>query len=367
MKPILIPALAAATLLASFANAQTETVVDLTGSTAGRSATHAAILQTLSSPTYAYQGSSASGATRAIYRGSIGANSYIIRTFWSGSVNGVRDIAQQIQQTGFIDKNVAGSASGQQIEAPALAPASPETAPEIGFSDVFQSTTAFTSPALVVEDEVGIIPFKWFKNKGASAGLINMTPMLTRGIYGSLGTLPLSQFTGVAADAAKTVYAAGRNSDSGTRITAMAESGYGVFLDVTQYQFTAQGGAITASSYTGNTGYGSGSNISAILGNTWTEGDIVAYLGSSDWGSAVAAGAVELTWNGVPYSDNAAREGSYTFWGYLHMNRMALAGAALTFYNQLKTNLTANPGSVLIKETDMKVSRDGDGAPVFAK
>lgn len=353
-------------LLAVAANSQT--VVDLTGSTAGRSATHTAILATLSDVTYAYNGTSASGATRAIYFGKIGATNYIVRTYWSGSVNGVRDVAQQIQQAEFLAKTTTGTAAGLQLTEPVTkAPASAETAPEIGFSDVFQSTTAFTSPALVAEDEVGVIPFKWYKNKGASAGLTNLTPMLVRGLYGSLGTLPLSQFTGLPADAEKTVYGSGRNADSGTRITAMAESGYGVFLGVTQYQFATAGGAVTAANYTADAGYSSGGNIAALLGSTWAEGDIVAYLGSSDWSAAITAGGIEMAWNGVPYSTTAVQEGSYTFWGYLHMNRMSLGTEALAFYNALKTNLTSNPGSVLIKETDMKVSRDGDGAPVFPK
>ena len=320
---------------------------------------------------YAYEGNAiAANANRAIYHGTFAGNPYIIRTWWAGSVNGVRDIAQQIQQTQLFDKTVLGAPGGVQITtAPTLAPASAETAPEIGFSDVFQSSTAFTSPALTVEDEVGIIPFKWFKNEGASAGLTNMTPLLGRALYGSLGELPLSLFTGVPGDAARTVYVTGRNADSGSRITTMAELGYSVFLNVNQSTFTSAGGVITAVTFTGDGGYASGGNYAqAVLGSTWAEGDIVSYLGSSDWANAAAAGAVELTWNGVPYSESAVQQGRYTFWGYLHQNRMALTGNALAFYNALKTSVQANPGSVLVKDdTNMKVARDGDGAPVFPK
>ena len=168
-----------ASLAALTAAASGQTVLDLTGSTAARSATHNAILATLTVNSFAFNGNAAAGsATRVIYHGTFAGNPYIIRTFWAGSVNGVRDIAQQIQQTQLIDKSVLGTASGQEVAAPALAPASAETTPEIGFSDVFQSSTAFTSPALVVEDEVGIIPFKFFKNEAASAGLSNMTCLL---------------------------------------------------------------------------------------------------------------------------------------------------------------------------------------------
>jgi hypothetical protein len=359
-----------ASLVALTAAASAQTVIDLTGSTAARSAAHNAILATLTTTSYAFNGNAAAGsATRVIYHGTFAGNPYIIRTYWAGSVNGVRDIAQQIQQTQLIDKTVLGTAGGQEIAAPALAPASAETAPEIGFSDVFQSSTAFTSPALAVEDEVGIIPFKWFKNEGASAGLTNMTPLLGRALYGSLGELPLSLFTGTPADSARTVYVTGRNADSGSRITVMAEMGYSVFLDVNQYTFASSAGVITTPTFTGNNGYGSGGNYNvAVLGSTWATADIVSYLGSSDWAGSVGAGAVELTWNGVPYSVQAVQQGRYTLWGYLHQNRMVLTGNSLAFYNALKTSIQGNPGSVLVKDdVDMKVARDGDGAPVFPK
>ncbi len=363
--------LALISLAALAGAASAQTVVDLTGSTAARSSTHAAILATLTVSSYAYEGNAAAAsANRAIYHGTYAGNPFIIRTYWAGSVNGVRDVAQQIQQTQLLDKSVLGTLAGQQITvAPTLAAASAETAPEIGYSDVFQSSTAFTSPSLVVEDEVGIIPFKWFKNEGASAGLTNMTPLLGRAIYGSLGELPLSLFSGVAADASRTVYATGRNADSGSRITTMAEMGYSVFLDVNQNTFTSSSGVITAVTFTGNSGYSSGGNYSqAVLGSTWADADIVGYLGSSDWANAVTGGAVELTWNGVPYSAAAVQQGRYTFWGYLHQNRMALTGNALGFYNALKTSLQANPGSLLVKDdANMVVARDGDGAPVFPK
>jgi hypothetical protein len=360
-----------ASLVVMTAAASAQTVIDLTGSTAARSAAHNAILATLTVNNYAYEGNAIAGnANRAIYHGTFAGNPYIIRTWWAGSVNGVRDIAQQIQQTQLFDKSVTGTAGGLQITtAPTLAPASAETAPEIGFSDVFQSSTAFTSPALAVEDEVGIIPFKWFKNEGASAGLTNMTPLLGRALYGSLGELPLSLFTGVPTDAARTVFVTGRNADSGSRITTMAELGYSVFLDVNQYTFTSSGGVITGSTPTGNNGYASGGNYAqAVLGSTSPGFDIVSYLGSSDWTNALNAGAVELTWNGVPYSESAVQEGRYTFWGYLHQNRMVLTGNSLAFYNALKTSIQGNPGSVLVKDdAAMKVARDGDGAPVFPK
>jgi hypothetical protein len=357
--------------LTATAQAQTPTVIDITGSTAGRGATHTAILAVLSGETYAFDGTTTAGsATRAIYKGTAAGNTYTIRTYWAGSVNGVRDVARATQQTNFFATTVNGTAAGQNINpATPLASASAESAPEIGFSDVFQTSTEFTSPNLVVEDEVGIIPFKWFKNKDASANLTNLTNLQARALYGSLGELPLSIISGQAGDSGTIVYATGRNSDSGSRITMMAEAGYGVFNQVNQYTFTSSGGVITGSTFSGNNGYSSGGNYNvAVLGSTWASGIVVGYLGSSDWSGAAGAGAAELTWNGVPYSVPNVQNGAYTAWGYLHQNRMNLSGAALTFYNLLRDSLRANPGSVLIKDdATMLVKREGDGAPVFPK
>lgn len=370
MKTKLIPLLS----LALISAAQSQTVIDIAGSTAGRSAVHTQILALLTDETYAYDGTgAASSAARAIYTGTYNGQSYIIRTYWSGSVNGVRDVAQQIQQNQYFATSVVGTAAGQNINpATPLAAAAPATAPEIGFSDVFQTSTAFSSPLLASEDEVGIIPFKFFKNDGASAGLTNMTPGLARALYGSLGELPLHMFTGVATDA-KIVYATGRNSDSGTRITAMAEAGYGVFNIVNQYTGTVTGG-VTASplTFSGDSGSSSGSGVSGLLAGTFADGDIVGYIGASDWGAAVTGGASELAWNGVTLGtavgwEEKIRNGQYTFWGYLHQNRMTLTGPALGFYNALRDALLAAPGSGIITESSMIVRRDGDGAPVGPK
>jgi hypothetical protein len=352
------------------AGASAQTVIDITGSTAGRAAVHNAIIAVLSGETYAHDNASTpTSATRAIYNGTFGGNAYTIRTFWAGSVNGVRDVAQGIQQSQFLATSIVGTAAGQPSVSSPLAPTSAQTVPEIGFSDVFQNSTEFTSPALTIEDEVGIIPFKWYKNDGASASLTNINSLNAQSLYGSLGELAMSQFTGVPADNTKVVYATGRNADSGSRLTVMADIGYGLYTPVNQFTFTVTSGAITANAFAGNSGYGSGSNVAGVLAATWnTDSAVVGYLGSSDWATADTGGATALSYNGVPYSVQAVQEGQYTLWGYLHMNRMALTGNALAFYNALRNEITANPGALLIKDdVSMKVRREGDGAPIGSK
>jgi len=357
---------AAAAALASSAGAQT--IVDLVGSSAGRSAVHNNIVSLLggnANVTYAYDGTSGqpTRATRAIYRGTYNGNSYIIRTYWEGSVNGVRDVQQQIQQTELIDLSVTGSLGGVFVASPTKAPASAETTPEIGFSDVFGTSTRFTAPT--TEDEVAIIPFKWYRNVGSDAGVTNMTPLLVQQLFGSLGELPVSMWTGNADDQGITVFGIGRNDQSGTRITAMAESGYSVFREVSQYTTVVDTGTITSLTFAGNGGFSSGSNIKSSVESTYSGGTVVGYLGASDWSTI----APELTWNGVAYSQQNLYQGKYTFWGYLHMNTMlntsSTSNLQSVFFNALNTAIKAAPGSGLEPVGLMQVARDSDGGPVY--
>ena len=367
--------------LGSVANAQT--VIDLVGSTAARAAVHDKIQEMFAGSgntltTYAFNSSSGVlSSNQAIFHGNLGGNAVIIRTYWAGSVNGIRDIVQQIQQTNLYATTVAGNASGQVVSTTGnLATASAATAPEIGFSDVFATSTQFSAPS--TEEEVAVLPFKFYKNDGAPAALDNITPLLVQQLYGNLGEVPMALFTGNPADQGVTVYGAGRNNDSGTRITAMAESGYGVFLSVSQYGggagLTTSGDTITALGPNSNAGASSGGTVAGWLNKSLAGGlagnALVAYLGPTDWAAAEstspnAGPAVALKWNGVTYSEQAVREGQYTFWGYLHQNNNGLTGVASTFFDDLRDALIANPENALISIDSMNVSRDGDGAPVY--
>ena len=354
----LLTVLALTVLAAMGAHAQT--IVNLGGSTAGRTAVHNNILALLTGVTYAYDGtSSASKATRAIYHGTYNSQAYIIRTYWSGSVNGITPVVAGTQLDQFIATSVLGTSGGENVVSPTLAPASSDTVQQIGFSDIFASTVNET-PA-DVEDEVGVITFKWYANKG-STGITNITPGLVRYLYQSSEGL-LSQFTGNPADNGTVVYPLGRNSSSGTRGTAMAESGYGNVAAVDQYTATVSAGVVTSLDYAGNNGFSSGSGVKGALNATFAGGVIIGYVGASDF----AVDGVELTWNGVTYSTQAIQEGEYSFWGYLHMNRMnSLTGVGLSFYNGLNTSIEATPmDDGLLQRSTMNVARDADGAPIY--
>jgi hypothetical protein len=357
--------IATAATMALFSSASGQTVIDITGSTAGRSAVHAAILTTLTGEVFSWSGNaSVTSANRAIYTGTVGGNAVIVRTFWSGSAAGVRDVSNSVQlAASYIDK--ATVPNGAQIASPVLAPASAETISEIGFSDVFQSSTSFTTNLLVAEDEVAVLPFRFLANDGAPAGLTNVTPGQFRALFTGLGEAPLSLFTGLTGDKTHTIYATGRNDESGTRITAQAETGTGVFATLAQYTGTGDPAALT---FVGNGGYSSGGNVATLLSAATAAGtSLIGYVGVSDGATALTGGAKALSYNGVPYTDSAVRNGSYSFWSYLHQFRMTLTGTSLTFYNNLASNLTAAPGSGTVNLALMNVERSADGATVTPK
>lgn len=359
MKKLLLT-LAVSALAATGIHAQT--VVDIGGSTAGRKAVHNNIVAMLGNCTYAYDGTSGKPekAARAIYHGTNGGKSYTIRTFWSGSVNGITPVRNAEQLTQLIDKSVIGTGAGQFIASPTLAPQSAETVQEIGFADIFASTVNVA--ATDVEDEVAVITFKWYANEG-TLDIDNITPGMVRNLYGA-GSMKKSLFTGNASHTTN-VWPIGRDASSGTRGTAMAESGYGNVANVSQYTATVDGnGTVTARAFVGNGGYDSGSSVANVMNATYSVGTLIGYLGASDFATA---GAVELKWNGVTYSTTAIQNGQYSFWGYLHMNCMfSLIGDGLDFYNALKTDISNDPKDTgVLNIGTMGVARDADGAPIY--
>ena len=209
------------------------------------------------------------------------------------------------------------------------------------------------------------------------APFTNINAQQAQALWGS-GTASLAQFTGLAADASKLVYATGRDPDSGTRLTAFAESGIGVESTVTQYKPVVSSGVITSLApypqqtvngitFTlGNGGEASGGTLSGYFGNVSapSTGLIVSHVGSGDVPAAVNAGAVQLTYNGVPYSVDAVKEGRYTFWCYQNlMYQPTLITAKKTVADALATKIETVTAP--IKLSEMKCSRSTDGAVVF--
>ncbi|NJM37628.1 MAG: hypothetical protein HC845_07115 [Akkermansiaceae bacterium] len=364
---------------AAFVSSASAVTIDIVGSTAGRTAVYNQVLAIITETSSAASGATLTGSNQAIIHGTFGAVPVIVRLNFTGSAAGVNQVANRATiQVPFFAETVG--LSGNTVSVPFSGGNIANSAAEIGYSDVFQTTTAFRVPALAVEDEIAVIPFQFFRHSDGNTSLTNVTSQLARAIYGGAGSVPLSLATGNVADAAKTIYGTGRDALSGTRITTFAEVATSQ-VAVSQYQpitsATNGTGIVTALGATSTGGFTSGSFVANVLNSTFGDGTsgnadtIIGYLGASDWPAQVAGNAVALNFNGVPYSVANLQNGSYTFWGYLHQFNNGFAGfsagdatAVGNFYSSLRDALVANPGSGVQPISIMAVFRDGDGAPV---
>jgi hypothetical protein len=374
----------------------------LVGSTAFRSATYSAI-RALFSPGFievTYGNSTPAKCNQMMWIGTATnsgiAGTTVIKANWSGSVGGVRAIDGGILTGGFIaDSKAAGNYSAVTTAANGTDPAFYDQTlhkPTVSMSDSFQSSTKYNATALN-DDQVGIVPFEFIKNKGANtdahwANLVNVTDPLIRVLLA--GPLQLSLFTGNSADS-KFVYAVGRSNDSGTRLGAFADTQFGIFTTPQQFDITASGAnaLLTLDNHPdveghptsdGSQGYTSGGDVATAMSvagsststdpfNGGTGWYAIAYVGISDANTAIGNGAAALTYNGVAYTPNNVQNGEYGFWGYEHILSIpTLAGDGLTIKNDLKnTLLTGNFESLSgagFEISTMNVNRPTDGGDV---
>ncbi len=370
--------------LALLGAANGQVVIDITGSTAGRSTVDAQIKTLLSGETVGWYTTdnrtvaSSSSADGAIYKGGtilVGSTptAVTVRTFWAGSATGVDFVSNQVQ---LDNKFVATGFTPTGVQVPAetvglLAPASAATVAEFGFSDVKQASTIYQTNPLAEQTDLFVIPFRWLCTADLT-GVTNITNQAVRAHFTGIGEVPKSLYTGVATDTA-TVYACGRDEDSGTRIAAFTEVGAGAFATLSQWSFTTAGSGtgvtLSAPAEVFNGGFASGGSVGTVLGGTGF--NVVGYVGISDAATAITNGAVALNFNGVPYSIANVQNGSYTYWSkYQLLRQQTLSGASLTLFNSMKSTLIALPTSGTgssIKLTDMKVDRQSDGSDVLPK
>ncbi len=392
--------LAALLGLGASASAQSPTVINITGATAFRAAMNDSIIEILGGSgtcKYAFTGTQGlSGANVAIFEGTISGQPYIIRTSQSGSTQGVKDVVQQNTLTNYLD--VTATATDRAVGGANIS-ATGKTASAIArfsFSDVDQSQSETPSPALPGAP-VGVVPFVFLANVGTT-GITNITDQLHNAQW-SLGELPKSMYTGNAADTS-IVYNTGRNNGSGTRATILSETRYGTFTNVVQWTTATSGGSegtgtVTAIGAPNNGGYSSNSGVRAVLARSSANVSvssaaaapitIISYLTLSDaaaisdvvgtpTAASVAAGgpsayAIDLTYNGVPYTENNVKNGAYTLWGYQQFYGSAdITGGEQTFFNAFTTEIPdqLNPLSTGIKISEMNVTRfGGDGGIVL--
>lgn len=387
------------TALALAATASADVTINLTGATAFRSAALTSIKAKFAagngSVSYKFAhdkaAGSLTGSTRSIFIGNFPGvtGTTTIRCCFTGSVEGVRALtlpgsgagADPSPPTYFpttvLDSTTATS-GGAELAAVTTAASAVATTSDIAFSDVNKTATPFTSASLGT-DAVGVIVFTMMANEGSA--ITNVTSQQYRALL-SAGYQPLSMFTG--GTESTYVFAVGRNDGSGTRTTALAESGYGITNAVNQYialatsgnsittlqrvpaggvntlnsqaatgQSAANASTVWGQDVAGNGGYNSGGSVSTAMGLTGASVqvldetgvqsfsadhiDLVTWLGIADAGTAKTAGAVVCGYNGVKLDLNQTvgstpntlssadiakiTNGSYTAWGYERMFR----------------------------------------------
>jgi hypothetical protein len=258
-----IQTLAAGALALAFASAAfAQDVIHITGSTAFRGATIAAIESELSNANttpikVAYIPgagiSSELNASVVIISGTpsdTGTLTYV-KCYWTGSVSGITALVYNVNEANAwlansVLTNAANStissfgATSAKASSPLLvdglagdpSPSYDAAAPaDIAMADCHQASTGYANPQLT-ENQVGVIAFEWVANNGSPSTLLNMTDKGAEQLLS--GGTELFQFTGVPTDTS-VVRIVGRNFDSGTRLSTMAETGFGIFHNPVQY------------------------------------------------------------------------------------------------------------------------------------
>lgn len=379
-------------VLAMASAASAQTIVTITGATAFRAAANNSILTLLGGPgvtEYAFTGTSGlGGSNRVIFKGNIDGQPYIVLTSWSGSTQGILDLADQ-SLVEVLKPDTATSTGG--INVPGGLEPDPsvfeQRTPRWAFSDVDQQLSQRPNAPLA-GGPVGVVPFMFIAGQGAPAGMTNMTDQVHELLW-STGQANASFFTG--SPSTTTVLATGRNNGSGTRATILAETQYGAFRNVVQFN-AAFVGSRTEPFPTANLGeiaeFGNGGNrsnsgvrdlltrprngltfggepVDAVFCSYLTISDALNATGYNPVDGSVSGGegGIPMTYNGVRYSVENVKNGSYSLWGYqqFYMAPDFTAGE-LAFDTALRTIIPANMGTAGIPIPDMNVDRvGGDG------
>ena len=430
IKNLILAALAAGTV----ASASAGTTTYISGSTAFRASANVAIAQFASNNYGAIVASDNATLTSAgnllcswkTSSGSTATN--FIDVHWNGSEAGIQSAAGPTTGTnaktvGFISTNSTGTVSSSTATNYFVSSAC--------FSDTYQSTSIFhgtvngvsysqlTAPANTTEGVVGVVAFNWVASAGFPA--TNMTTQVANYLLAG-GNIPLAMFTGNSNDTVSGIWLLGRNIDSGTRLTALAESAYGTTVPVIQYAVgtnytTNANGTVTitgtsatnnifqypietingiSSQNVGNSGYGSGGTLCGFMNTFYATGAsfktgtsgtspspytgsnfLVGYAGTSDANgktNATNTSLIKLNWNGVANSTTAIAQGQYTFWGYEHLylgasavadDRTVCLGVSTLIQNTPTTAATGTTLTPNVNLNDMVVGRSVDGGIVY--
>ena len=429
IKNLLVAALAAGTV----ASASAATTTTISGSTAFRASANVAVAQFASNnygALVAWDNATLTSAGNILctWKASSGSTTTnYINVHWNGSEAGIQSAAGPTTGTnaktvGFISTNATGLVSSSTATNYFVSSAC--------FSDTYQSTSIFhgtvqgvtystlTAPANTTDGIVGVVAFNWVASVGFPS--TNMTTQQANYLLNS-GNIPVAMFTGNSNDAVSGAWLLGRNIDSGTRLTALAETSYGVTVPVVQYavgtNYTMSNGVATitgatvtnnifqypietingiSSQFIGNSGYSSGGTLCGFMTNVYASGAafktgtngtvasgytgnnyLLGYAGTSDangkTNSNSAVSLIKMNYNGVANSTTAIAQGQYTFWGYEHLYKGASAnaddstvclGVSTIIQNTPTTGATVSL-TPNVNLNDMVVGRSVDGGVVY--
>jgi hypothetical protein len=398
--------------LAGAASADTD--IFIAGSNGDRTATNTAIPKLLTG-TVTFSGTNAdpTKANFGVFKGgTFNGEAVTVYVAYIGATGGVKAVAG-LQTVKF----VAAGSTGVVTDPTVTGNPNQAHIPDFTMSTNYQNTSPYrglyqgVQYATLDDQLIGVTGLKWLGSKNFPGD--NVTSQSIEALYLG-GAQPLALFTGLSADQNKTVYALGRNSDAGQRYIALAEPKVGgsstsaINAKVKQWKPTVSGaaagvggfvtgGTVNAhalwpletisgvdSEFLGNGGFPTGATLAPSLTVTLgdsvyttenpnaTAGYYLGYLTPGDSDTiAIPNGAVELKYNGVPYSADHVREGRYTSWVYSHLlYRNGLAGPQRLFADalagQIKTVDAVAGGGILIGT--MKVQRFSDGGnvtPIF--
>ena len=407
---------------AAAAQAQT-TVINITGATAFRSAAHSAIMASFTQSgalgttwNYAHNNTTLTkggSAGRAIYKGTFPGitGTTVIRTSWTGSVEGVRALTKPtlVPETYLTDSvaNLSGFTSGEKAGATAT---ETSTVHAFAFADMAQAAApaAYALPKLS-GGPVGVIAFAPVINKDADASITNITINQFRRLV-SNGTIPARMLTGNASSNG-TIYNVARNDGSGTRVIQLAEIGHGqanlvkaylltgsaslntpvlapLTADTVTYPNTAISNDYRATSVLGNAGYTSGGTIAGWMklpssGNF----NIVSWVGTPDAVTAVnlvsgvTTGGRVLAYKGEKLDGVAAGAitsadkakialGKYSAWSFenlFYVGTLTTGTPKKAVYDKLVSVIPANIGTAGVALTDLTVTRTTDGGVIAPK
>jgi hypothetical protein len=407
-----------ASALGFAASAQAQTVINITGATAFRSAAHSAIMASFNQSgalgttwNYAHNhASNGASAGRAIYKGTFPgiSGTTVIRTSWTGSVEGVRALTKPtlVPETYLKNSslNLSGFTAGVRGGA---SDTETSTSHAFAFADMAQDAApaAYASPKLN-GGPVGVIAFAPVINNGANASITNITINQFRRLV-SNGTIPASMLTGNASSNSTTIYNVQRNDGSGTRVIHLAEIGHGpanltkgyvltgssslntpvlapLTANTTTYPNTQNSNDYRSTSVLGNGGYTSGGTIATWMrlpssGNF----NIVSWLGTPDAVTAYnsGSGGRVLAYNGEKLDGIAAgaltdadrdkiRTGKYSAWSFenlFYVGTLASGSAKKAVYDKLVANIPSNLGTAGVAISTMRVTRTTDGGTIMPK